>query len=756
MVNNPFNFGNSVSGERFFGRWEQVEEMANDLSNPDGLSQMLVGGRRFGKSSFLETLQRRLIRQLTDTEPGTWHVFPVLVDLKSLGKSAFSPEGVFALMLRIFYDYCTSMLLRRKLSLSLEFEMSQTPLAAFKQSQKMTCTLEEFSDIIEDVINAFLIRHGLLRIVFLLDEVDVILDQEWTKNLFDNLRSLIYADKVRDHVRCVLAGSSQIVEIREQGSPLLNILKVVKLNVINNGEIKEIIHLAGNVPEDFEQAVLEQCGGHPFLAQYIMHYAWDNLQKGTAPVLSAIVNKFRADRINDLEQWCVDISEAGMAVYKILSESGEWLNQREIEQAIQDEQLLPKVGLALYKLCYHGLVQHDGLWERYRVTGRLFQNWFADEKLPFLKAATTTLSPPDPQASFLDCKPDIKIEITPIYPTAYWHLMKKDRFPLITLIVDNTCRCCTNARFTIKAKIHGYSYTDSDTFDVPSGSIERKSLLPRLRREEVLSNLTTGDTAPCSILVERHTEQGSIPIYDTTCDLEMQTIDTALLAMLNEQGKLEDIADYLAVFVTPQRQEVKDFVGDATNEHPDESFDGYQADAVNGGNVDEIRRILRTRAQAFFDTMITVGLRYVFSPMIYNGLPGQITQRIRYPFQVLPKTPDHIGQFSCLDIAILFASLLENIGMEPLLVLFRESYVSPAHAFVGWHIWKDGNISDFLDITMISEERVKFAEALAEGNRLYQIAIQRKLHEHFLYDSSGFMRVIDIAACRKRGIRAFI
>ena len=69
----------------------------------------------------------------------------------------------------------------------------------------------------------------------------MILDQEWTKNLFDNLRSLIYADKVRDNVRCVLAGSSQIVEIREQGSPLLNILKVVKLNVIDDGEIKKII-----------------------------------------------------------------------------------------------------------------------------------------------------------------------------------------------------------------------------------------------------------------------------------------------------------------------------------------------------------------------------------------------------------------------------------------------------------------------------------------------------------------------------------
>ena len=193
--------------------------------------------------------------------------------------------------------------------------------------------------------------------------------------------------------------------------------------------------------------MLIQCGGHPFLAQYIMHYAWDSLQKGTAPVLSTIVNKFRADRINDLEQWCVDIGEAGMAAYKILSEAGDWLTQPEIEQVIPDRQLLPKVGLALYKLCYHGLVQNDGSWEHYRVTGRLFQNWFADEKLPYLTSPTSPRSTRVPRTSFLDCKPNIKLEIAPVYPTAYWHLMKKDRFPLITLIIDNTCLCCTNARF---------------------------------------------------------------------------------------------------------------------------------------------------------------------------------------------------------------------------------------------------------------------------------------------------------------------
>jgi hypothetical protein len=53
---------------------------------------------------------------------------------------------------------------------------------------------------------------------------------------------------------------------------------------------------------------------------------------------------------------------------------------------------------------------------------------------------------------------------------------------------------------------------------------------------------------------------------------------------------------------------------------------------------------------------------------------------------------------------------------------------------------------------MISERGVTFAKALAEGNRLYQAAITQRLRERTLYDANGFMRVIDIAACRMGNI----
>ena len=333
-------------------------------------------------------------------------------------------------MLRILYSYFTSSLQRRKVGLAFELDVSQTQLASFVVSRATLCSLEQFSDIIEDVINVFFLSYGSPRFVFLLDEIDKILDQSWTKDLFDNSRSLLYANKVQDHVRYVLAGSSQIFEVRERGgSPFLNVLNVVMLKAIDDEEIRKIINRVENVSEDFAQEILQHCGGHPFLACYIMRYVWDSLHKGAPPILSTIVNMFRADRRNDLEVWCTDIGIAGLAAYKVLVETDEWLTQLEIEQTIQDTQLTPQIGRALYNLCYHGLVIQDGSWSRYHVAGQLFRDWFVSEKLPFLRTPTAPLLLQSSQTDSSNHKPIITYEILPTFPTVYWHTMRRENFP---------------------------------------------------------------------------------------------------------------------------------------------------------------------------------------------------------------------------------------------------------------------------------------------------------------------------------------
>jgi hypothetical protein len=75
-------------------------------------------------------------------------------------------------------------------------------------------------------------------------------------------------------------------------------------------------------------------------------------------------------------------------------EADTWLTQPEVKLLLKDEQIKPRIGPALFKLCYHGLVRHDGTWSKYRVTGELFKHWFIDEILPTLQSHTSSPSNP--------------------------------------------------------------------------------------------------------------------------------------------------------------------------------------------------------------------------------------------------------------------------------------------------------------------------------------------------------------------------
>lgn len=749
MKNNPFNYGTPVTGKQFVGRSEQIEEAIDDLTNPGGHSLALIGGRRFGKTSFLEALQAMLIEQLQKTQPGESYVFPVLVSLKSL--EHHSPGGVFALMLRTFYNYFHSPLLRHTLGLTLEFNTNQTQLAAFIQGNEQLCSLDRFSNTVEELLRLFINTYGPLRPVFLLDEIEKILDEDWTEHIFGNLRSLMYTDKLRNYIRCVVAGSSKIIEVREKGSPLLNMLKVVYLEALHDKHIREIIAKASDVPTEIADAVVQECGGQPFLAQYIMHYWWDSQRKGTAMAIPTIVNRFRSEGHGDLAQWRDELGEAGLIAYKVLMEADTWFTETEIKQQVYNEHIEPHIGPALINLCYHGLVRHDGTWSKYHVAGKLFKDWFIDEILPTLQShISLQKSPPTMLLNHSESseRPIVHVSLySSIFPTAYCHAITVDTFPFVRCTIDNSGPYCTNAKVTIEATIQGFSETSTNTLDIPSGQVEQSVLLPILNREKALS-LTEICRTKCRIVVRRHNANGSSVLYDDTPDVYLQEFDTALLARLNEQGKWEDLANYLAVFVTPKRIEIQTLVGVAVAQyHPDKAMPGYQGTILDEtGNVDyqKARNISNKQVKAFYNTLKhSAKVHYTNSTINFGKQSGYVTQRVRFPFQSLV-TP--IGQCNCIDGAVLLASLLEHVGMEPRIVLIK------GHAFVGWRIWKGINEYDFLETTMIHSH--SFEAALAEGNRKHAEAKQRGDNLRAFLDAQGFMRIVDITCCRSKGIYA--
>lgn len=118
-------------------------------------------------------------------------------------------------------------------------------------------------------------------------------------------------------------------------------------------------------------------------------------------------------------------------------------------------------------------------------------------------------------------------------------------------------------------------------------------------------------------------------------------------------------------------------------------------------------------------------IKYVSSTISF---PDEGTQRIRFPNDALT-----LGSANCIDGTVLFASALENIDLEPLIVLI------PGHAFVGWRRWTGSNIAEFLETTMISNS--SFKEAYNEGLKKY--------NENYKDPDT---KVIDIKKARDMGL----
>ncbi len=386
---NPFNFGNPAPPHQMVGSWDQVKAIAHDLINPGGHSHIVIGVRRFGKSSFLESLEHFLLKQMEPEEPGAWYVIPILVNLHSLSRD--SEEGVFGLIVKTLYNHFDPLHANKAFGAHFNLTLEKTLLYSFIQSKQRGCDLDEFSEILVEFLDLFSNSYGFLRLIFLLDEIEVALERDWTEIFFSQLRSLIYQGPLANHIRCVIAGSSRVIDVREQGSPLLNMLNITYLKALEDKDILQIINWASGIRPNVAKAVLEQCGGHPFVAQYLMYHIWEaGTSKATVSSVAGMASKFIHEREADLEQWRIDISEAGQVVYKILSESTNWLTETQVRQRINTPDI--RIGRGLSTLCYHGLAVHDGTWSKYRSVGKLFKGWFQKNVLPSLEVSKLSIT----------------------------------------------------------------------------------------------------------------------------------------------------------------------------------------------------------------------------------------------------------------------------------------------------------------------------------------------------------------------------
>ncbi len=360
---NPFYYTHPTDPAEFVGRWSQVERIAADLSRPRADSWAIIGGRRFGKTSLLIVLESQLLkRQSTDD----WCILPIFMDLAAIGDAR--TEGVaYERIVRQAY---------RALE-KLDIGISETLMRGIAANKVTEFSFYQFGDTLENLSYSIGKLNKQLRLVLLLDETEAIIHLPWSSTFFAQLRALVSSRSLSDIVRLVLAGSTEFIHALDHSSPLWNVLRLIYLEPISKGDLQKLILSNGETSSELAALVHEQSGGHPFIAQYLLHHLWEEgLARATPSQVEHIAATMLQTRAADFQDWWETVGESGRLAYALLVYTEGWVDEQALLSQIDSTSQLPAQGLAA--ICYHGLAIRDGKEQRYRVAGKLFRNWFLE------------------------------------------------------------------------------------------------------------------------------------------------------------------------------------------------------------------------------------------------------------------------------------------------------------------------------------------------------------------------------------------
>lgn len=180
------------------------------------------------------------------------------------------------------------------------------------------------------------------------------------------------------------------------------------------------------------------------------------------------------------------------------------------------------------------------------------------------------------------------------------------------------------------------------------------------------------------------------------------------------------------VWVTPGMDSIQNILDDVALKLPGGTLKVYQLYSEDKMISASSQRVV----QAIFEMLRDRGIHY-----IQNESAGNLGQKIKYPIEVLRSRSG-----ICIETTVLFASILEAIGMQAFIVFV------PGHAFVGWRVDKDSDTVDFVETTLIGYANSTFDDA-------NELAIECYNEEVFAGTfESGESELIDLEKVREYGI----
>lgn len=204
---------------------------------------------------------------------------------------------------------------------------------------------------------------------------------------------------------------------------------------------------------------------------------------------------------------------------------------------------------------------------------------------------------------------------------------------------------------------------------------------------------------------------------------------------IDDAGRRTDLSWMFAAYVDEEHPLVQRILGEALAAGHVARFDGYQS-----GDPEQVYR----QVFAVWQVLARHGLRYSSITRTSAAQDAVLSQYVRF----LDESWEN-RQANCVDGAVLLASVLRRIDLDPQLVLV------PGHMFLSFDLAPGGERA-YLETTRLGEVRRGAGQGALLRN--FQQAVEDGLARHaaaqarFGREDAPEYRIIDIAAARRLGV----
>jgi len=219
---------------------------------------------------------------------------------------------------------------------------------------------------------------------------------------------------------------------------------------------------------------------------------------------------------------------------------------------------------------------------------------------------------------------------------------------------------------------------------------------PRLKRG-LLEQLTRPEKAMmhCKVMNEDTKEV----YYEETTNINLLPNDEILWELKDIRSNARyGMHEFVCSWITPRDSEglIEKIRTEAALKRPSHSFGGEDFNDLS---------VIESHVRAVYEYLSEYGLVYVSQP--FSATPSAQGQRIVLPEVVLKNKAGN-----CIDLTVLFASILEGVGLYSLIFLTED------HAFIGWGNKSRPNEILFLETTALGQ--LDFDGAKEAGKKVFK------------------------------------